>query len=72
MSDTKQGQSEETSKEGEGFQETFMSHLFELRDRVVKSAIAVIWFLFHWSIGLQTSFTSLQSHSWIRCQLVAR
>ena len=42
MSDTKPGQSEETVKGGEGFQETFMSHLFELRDRVVKSAIAVI------------------------------
>ena len=27
-------QNEETQKEGEGFQETFMSHLFELRDRV--------------------------------------
>ena len=46
MSDTKPGQSEETAKGGEGFQETFMSHLFELRDRVVKSAIAGLLFLF--------------------------
>jgi sec-independent protein translocase protein TatC len=42
MSNTKPGQSEETEKDGEGFQETFMSHLFELRDRVIKAAIAVI------------------------------
>ena len=35
-------QNEETQKDGEGFQETFISHLFELRDRVVKAAIAVI------------------------------
>jgi hypothetical protein len=41
MSDTKPGQSEETAKGGEGFQETFMSHLFELRDRVVKSLLCL-------------------------------
>ena len=40
MSDTNIDSKETEQKEG--FQETFMSHLFELRDRVVKSAIAVI------------------------------
>jgi sec-independent protein translocase protein TatC len=40
MSDTNFDTKETEQKEG--FQETFMSHLFELRDRVVKSAIAVI------------------------------
>ena len=40
MSDTNFNTKETEQKEG--FQETFMSHLFELRDRVVKSAIAVI------------------------------
>jgi len=40
MSDTNFDNKETEQKEG--FQETFMSHLFELRDRVVKSAIAVI------------------------------
>jgi len=37
MSDTHIDSKETEQKEG--FQETFMSHLFELRDRVVKSAI---------------------------------
>ena len=33
---------ENNSSEEPGLQETFLSHLFELRDRVIKSAIAII------------------------------
>ena len=33
---------ENNSTEESGLQETFLSHLFELRDRVIKSAIAII------------------------------
>ena len=34
--------SENNSTEDSGLQETFLSHLFELRDRVIKSALAII------------------------------
>ena len=33
---------EKNSTEDSGLQETFLSHLFELRDRVIKSALAII------------------------------
>ena len=34
--------SENHSTEDSGFQESFLSHLFELRDRVIKSVLAII------------------------------
>jgi len=65
-------QNEETQKEGEGFQETFMSHLFELRDRVVKSAIAVIIVFISLFIGRLISFIFLQSRCWMHYPRAAR
>jgi sec-independent protein translocase protein TatC len=33
---------QDTSNQDSGLQESFLSHLFELRDRVIKAALAII------------------------------